>query len=392
MPPSFAWGGMEHPLVTFASHTLVTGDKSQVDVAFHEMTHSWFGNDVGCQNWNNFWLNEGLNTFMERKVTAALRGIEFAKIEYFTGNTSMYYGDMLYFGVDNSYSSLFPNISDANPEDSFSGVPYEKGSQFVYFMEMLIGEDAMQRLLRLYIDTFAQTAIESIAFKMLYESFVNETFENATDIINMTQWDTWVYGPGLPPVTLDFRTNELEEAKALATAYAATTANESSPVNYTIFFDYFSSQKVAFVQQLSIIETVNADLLSFIDSDLNLTFIADPRVKTQWFVLGINKGYEMVLEPAYVWIGEQGRNAYVKSIFQAMVDAGNCDMAQMWFTDYESFYNSYVIGTVGSVLEACDESVSSSEPPASAPTSEALMPPITMFPWITGILFGFFVF
>lgn len=358
------------------------------------MTHSWFGNDVGCQNWNNFWLNEGLNTFMERKVTAALRGIEFAKIEYFTGNTSMYYGDMLYFGVDNSYSSLFPNISDANPEDSFSGVPYEKGSQFMYFMEMLIGEDAMQRLLRLYIDTFAQTAIESMDFKMLYESFVNETFENATDIINMTQWDTWVYGPGLPPITLDFRTNELEEAKALATAYAATTANESSPVNYTTFFDYFSSQKVAFVQQLSIIETVDADLLSYIDSDLNLTFIADPTVKTQWFVLGIKKGYEMVLEPAYVWIGEQGRNAYVKPIFQAMVDAGNCDMAQMWFTDYESFYNSYVIVTVGSVLEACDEfeSVSSSEPPASAPTSEALMPPITMFHWITGIMFGFFVF
>lgn len=113
MPPSFPWDGMEYPMITFASHTLITGDKSQVDVAIHEITHSWFGNDVGCQNWNHFWLNEGLNTFMERKVTAALRGEDFAKFEYFTGNSSI----------------------------------------FAYYIETLIGEDAMQSLLRLYLST-----------------------------------------------------------------------------------------------------------------------------------------------------------------------------------------------------------------------------------------------
>jgi leukotriene-A4 hydrolase len=73
---------MEHPMVTFASPTLITGDKSQVSTAFHELTHSWFGNDVGCQNWDNFWLNEGINTFMARKMLSALRGENFAKIDH----------------------------------------------------------------------------------------------------------------------------------------------------------------------------------------------------------------------------------------------------------------------------------------------------------------------
>lgn len=384
-------------MVTFASPTLITGDKSQVYVAFHELTHSWFGNDVGCQNWNNFWLNEGLNTFMERKVTSTLRGIDFAKIEYYTSNTTMYFQDMLDYGVDNPYSSLFPNISDADPEDSFSNLPYEKGSQFVYYMETLIGEDAMQSLLRLYMGTFAQMAIESTDFKTLYETFVNETFENATDIINATQWDLWVYEPGLPPVTLDFRTNALEEAQALATAYAKLRG-ESSPDNYTIFFDFFSSQKLGFVQELAGIETIDVDLLAYIDSDLNLTTIADPFVKTNWFVLGIKKGYDTVLEPAYIWNGEQGRYAHVKPIFQAMVDAGNCDMAKVWFADYEDFYNSYVIDSVGQVLADCNteaNSTGTNSPdnfPTAAPTSEASMPKIATFLQSAAIVLGFSLF
>jgi leukotriene-A4 hydrolase len=77
--------------------------------AIHEITHSWFGNDVGCQNWDNFWINEGMNTWMERKIMEEMYGEEYVKIEYFNGNTTMYFDDMVgYYGVNNSYSSLFP--------------------------------------------------------------------------------------------------------------------------------------------------------------------------------------------------------------------------------------------------------------------------------------------
>ena len=387
MPPSFPWGGMEHPMITFASHTLITGDKSQVDVAIHEITHSWFGNDVGCQNWDNFWLNEGLNTFMERKVTSALRGEDFAKIEYFTGNTSMYFDDMVgYYGVDSTYSSLFPDIGDADPEDSFSGVPYEKGSQFAYYIETLIGKDAMQSLLRLYLSTFAQTAITAPDFKALYESFVKATFDEAAadNILVLTDWDTWVYSPGLPPVTLSFQTAELEDAQALAQAYV-DLGGKSSPNNFMTFFDFFSSQKVAFVQELDAIDSVDADLLAYIDSELKLASILDPKVKNEWFVLGIKNNYEAVMDPAYVWIGEQGRNAYVKPIYSAMVDAGNCDMAKTWFAENESFYNSYVLGGVSRQLAACDE-----EEGTAAPESKASLPLSTssMFALAAAMILG----
>jgi leukotriene-A4 hydrolase len=44
LPPSFPFGGMENPLLTFVSPTIITKDKSQIHVVSHEMAHSWTGN------------------------------------------------------------------------------------------------------------------------------------------------------------------------------------------------------------------------------------------------------------------------------------------------------------------------------------------------------------
>lgn len=126
LPPSFPFGGMENPLLTFASPTIITGDKSQVYVATHEIAHSWTGNDVTCKNWENFWINEGFTVFEERKVSGKLHGVDFAKVEALLGNTSMY-NAMMDYGMDNVYSSLHPTLDGDSPDDSFSEVPYEKG-------------------------------------------------------------------------------------------------------------------------------------------------------------------------------------------------------------------------------------------------------------------------
>ena len=74
LPPSFPMGGMENPLLTFASPTIIVGDKSQVYVATHEMAHSWTGNEVTCKNWEHMWLNEGFTVFIERKVSGKIYG------------------------------------------------------------------------------------------------------------------------------------------------------------------------------------------------------------------------------------------------------------------------------------------------------------------------------
>lgn len=142
LPPSFPMGGMENPLLTFASPTIITGDKSQVYVATHEIAHSWTGNDVTCENWSNMWLNEGFTVFEERKVSGQIHGKDFSLVAAYLGNISAW-ESMKDYGDNNTYGSLYPVIGDDLPDNSFSTIPYEKGYQLLYYLETLLGEDKM---------------------------------------------------------------------------------------------------------------------------------------------------------------------------------------------------------------------------------------------------------
>lgn len=126
LPPSFPFGGMENPLLTFASPTIITSDKSQVYVATHEIAHSWTGNIVTCRNWENFWLNEGFTVFEETHISGLLNGEEFMLVEAALGNASMY-TDMVNYGLTDSFSSLTPILNGRSPDDAFSTIPYQKG-------------------------------------------------------------------------------------------------------------------------------------------------------------------------------------------------------------------------------------------------------------------------
>ena len=74
LPPAFAFGGMENPCLTFASQSLLSGDKSNAWVIAHEIAHSWTGNLVTNVNMEHFWLNEGFTCFVQNKIEGRLFG------------------------------------------------------------------------------------------------------------------------------------------------------------------------------------------------------------------------------------------------------------------------------------------------------------------------------
>jgi len=76
LPPSFPYGGMENPLLTFATSVMIIEDKSAFEIFVHELSHSWFGNLVTNKNMSDFWLNEGFTVFLERKIDSVLYGKE----------------------------------------------------------------------------------------------------------------------------------------------------------------------------------------------------------------------------------------------------------------------------------------------------------------------------
>jgi leukotriene-A4 hydrolase len=201
LPPSFPMGGMENPMLTFVSPTVIVGDKSQVYVAAHEMAHSWTGNSVTCANWANFWLNEGFTVFAERKAGELTNGLDFAKVASYIGNQTAYEA-METYGYWDSYSSLHPNVGSDLPDNSFSVIPYEKGFQFLYYMQSLMGDRLFGKLLDEYIAENKGTSVTWPVFQEKAESFMFKSFpvSEARWMKKTINWNQWIYGPGLAPI------------------------------------------------------------------------------------------------------------------------------------------------------------------------------------------------
>ncbi len=126
LPPSFPYGGMENPLITFGSPSIIVGDKSNTRTVIHEMAHSWSGNLVSCKNWSNFWINEGITVYLERQIIRELSGEDAYKLCSLVGDESLREA-VESIGADHSFTSLTPDLTDSHPDDAFSIVPYEKG-------------------------------------------------------------------------------------------------------------------------------------------------------------------------------------------------------------------------------------------------------------------------
>jgi leukotriene-A4 hydrolase len=145
MPPSFPYGGMENPCLTFVTPTLLAGDRSLADTVIHEITHSWTGNLVTNRTWEHFWLNEGWTMVVQRKIVRDLYGQKVADLDAFS-HLSDLRGDVDRYGQDHNFTRLVPDLSadgGLDPDDSFSTVPYEKGHALLASLQHTVGGAAV---------------------------------------------------------------------------------------------------------------------------------------------------------------------------------------------------------------------------------------------------------
>ena len=203
LPKFFPYSGMENPCLTFCSPCLINGDKSLVDIVAHELIHSWSGNLVTNENWRDFWLNEGITMFLQRKIVGMWKNdVDYAKMDGYLGTFNIdYYLD--YFGENSTFTTLRPNLTGINPDDSFSDIPYEKGYNFMLYIENLIGDETMKTFFQRYFVDFKEKSIDFYDFKNYFIDFCKE--EGVSDeIVETIDWNAWVFEPGRCPVDNDF--------------------------------------------------------------------------------------------------------------------------------------------------------------------------------------------
>merc|ERR1711953_1288552 len=310
LPPSFPFGGMENPCLTFATPTLLSGDKSNADVIAHEIAHSWTGNLVTNVNFEHFWLNEGFTVFTERKIVGRMHGEparHFSAILRWKDLTETVEDVM---GPTNPFTALVPRLAGADPDDAFSVVPYEKGSTFLWYLEDLVGgAEVFEPFLKSYYNNFAYKSINSDQFK----AFFLEKF-STLEAVKQIDWDTWLHTPGMPIYKPKFDDYLARACWDLAAAWQSWDV--TTPGNFKQDYNAFSSnQKSEFLLTL-IKDGLSQEKLEAMAKMYKMEDCSNVEVEFKWIRLGLAAKWDKAVQPALRLATVQGRMKFVRPLYR----------------------------------------------------------------------------
>ena len=315
LPFSFPFGGMENPNLTFVTPALLAGDKSMSNVIGHEISHSWTGNLVTNKNWKNFWVNEGFTKFMERKLDKILLGEEMSKLESIVGNNSLISAIKM-FGEDSHFTSLSPDYTGIDPDDGFSTIPYEKGYQFLCYLEEKVGEDNFQKIMGNYIEKYKYKSVDWTDFKSVYEEFVKQNYEgrNARKILNVIDWDKWVTEKGFPSYKMEFKSKYTEEVDQLINKFINKENNKENALK--LFKEWHTNVKLVFLERiLKNLENFDESIILEIKKELNLVEDYNDDIKAIWYEITLQKGMKDEIENVKNFLKTHGRLKYLKPLY-----------------------------------------------------------------------------
>jgi leukotriene A-4 hydrolase/aminopeptidase len=268
LPPSFPFGGMENPRLTFATPTVIAGDKSLVSLVAHELAHSWSGNLVTNATWRDFWLNEGFTTYLERRIVEALYGKPVADMQAAIGVSDLAESrKTLEMPGDRT---LLPDLTGRDPDDAFSNVPYEQGCLFLVFLESKFGRDAFDGFLRKWFDAHAFQSATTEEFLAFLQT---NLLAAKPGLVSDTQIQEWLHTEGIPAFAVLPKSDafaKVEQArdqwlKGGSIDALAKTASAWSAQEWIHFVDSLprkmqASRLVALDRRFKLTESMNAEI------------------------------------------------------------------------------------------------------------------------------------
>jgi leukotriene-A4 hydrolase len=307
LPPSYMWGGMENPRLTFLTPTVIAGDRSLVSIIAHELAHSWSGNLVTNASWNNVWLNEGFTVYLERRILESLYGKDRSAMEDVLGMQSVQrdIADLSSKG-ELQMTRLNADLRGRDPDDAFSDIPYEKGRLFLGFMEARVGRQRFDVFLRDYFDHFAFQSIDTGDFlRYLDEHVLSQPGSNVT----RAEVDEWMNGTGLPAnavlptsdafVKVDVQRNEWLKKKRTA---AQLDTRSWSTQQWLNFLDNMPAE-------------LPAARLSELDATFKFTNATNTEIAHSWLLDAIRAGYAPAWPRLEQFLTSIGRRKLVKDLY-----------------------------------------------------------------------------
>lgn len=320
MPPSFPYGGMENPRLTFLTPSLLAGDRSLVSVVAHELAHSWTGNLVTNANAEHFWLNEGFTVFAERRIVEAVEGPEMAALQAAIGHEKLEQAFAQHAATP-ELTKLRTRLEGVDPDEAFSSVPYEKGYLFLKTLEREAGRAAFDALLGTWLGEHRFGAVTTDDFLAIVE-------RELPGLLARVDAPAWIDGPGLPAGA--HRPASARLAAVQRVTGRAPTKDEAEAWSATEWHLYLEA-----MPKPSPVEVCRA-----LDAEYALSDAKNPEVRVSWLVLACASGYAPVLPRVERELAETGRMKYLRPLYGALAQrAETRALARELFARLEGGYH-----------------------------------------------------
>ena len=344
LPPSFPFGGMENPRLSFLTPSLLAGDRSLVSVVAHELAHSWSGNLVTNATWRDGWLNEGWTSYLELRLMEVIYSKDRAAEENLLG-----YREMLldFETVKPELQALAPPLETGDPDDFQGTIHYHKGNLFLQYLENAFGREIFDEFISDYFEDFAFGTITS-------EQFLDYLDENLLSVhegkVSRAQAEEWLYGPGLPDDALIPSSASLDDAARMAVLWSQ---GEIDIVDLPES-DWSSQAMVHFINSLD--TELSTEKLSELDAALRLSDTHNAEIGRRWFIQVAQRQHHPAYDKLEQYLMRFGRTRLVRPVYVALAQNGSdLEFARKLFTEARGTYHPLTNASIEAVFRRVAE-------------------------------------
>lgn len=333
LPPSFPFGGMENPRLTFVTPTILAGDRSLVSLVAHELAHSWSGNLVTNATWNDFWLNEGFTVYCELRIMELLYGQEYSEM---LAQLSFNELTEALKTLPAEETLLKADLEGRNPDDAVGPIAYEKGYFFLRTVERKVGRRIFDDYLRSYFERhkFKSVTTEDLLDDMRKHLLKRRDWEEL-------EVERWVYEPGLPenvsrPVSTRFSMVEGAVAAFITTKRVPLTKNWTAHE-----FNYFLQ---------SLRGKIQPDMVATLDREFMFTKSRNAEILATWLLICIENNYAPAEEALRTFMKNTGRRKFILPLYKALISKNQKSKALEIFREAGKNYHPITYNSVAALF------------------------------------------
>ena len=342
LPPSFPYGGMENPTLTFATPTVIVGDKSLVSLVAHELSHSWSGNLVTNASWKDIWLNEGFTVYVQGRITEALYGQDAADMERVIDQDELRAeiksGDI----APADQVLMLPALTGRDPDDALSDIAYTKGAWFLQFLEQRYGRDVFDQFLKGYFDNFAFRSISSDDFEAYLRA---NLLPKKPGIVTDAELHAWLHEPGIPKFATPAHSARFDAVDAARKAWLDNGTVPASDATAK----WSTQEWVHFLEGMP--DKLTADQIATLDKAYHFTGTPNAEIAQRWYPLTVRSGDTAARPDMAAFLQRIGRMKLITPIYAALAQTQEgLAFAKDTFAKAKPGYHPITIAAVDEVL------------------------------------------